>query len=161
MLQIRKSIASDADYIWEILKAIISSGDSFAYSPSSSKDEMLSYWLSENKNTYTALLENKVVGTFFIQDNQPGLGSHIANAAYATSPKVYGKGIGKQMGLFSLDEARKLGYKAIQFNIVVKTNLRAVKLWQDIGFSIIGEIPEAFQHKTLGMVNAYVMYQKL
>ena len=161
MLEIRKSIASDADEIWEILQAIISKADSFAYSPSSTKDEMLSYWMSENKHTYTALLENRIVGTFFIQDNQPGLGSHIANAAYATSPNIYGKGIGKQMGLFSLEEARKLGYKAMQFNIVVKTNERAVKLWQDIGFKIIGEIPEAFRHKTLGFVNAFIMYQKL
>lgn len=161
MIHIRKSNATDAEAIWEILKAIISEGDSFAYSPSSKKDEMMEYWFSKNKYTYTALLDGKIAGTFFIQNNQPGLGSHIANAGYATSPKVYGQGIGKQMGIFSLDEARKLGYKAMQFNIVVKTNERAVKLWQDIGFKIIGEVPDAFQHQTLGLVNAYIMYQKL
>ncbi|OFX18297.1 MAG: GNAT family N-acetyltransferase [Bacteroidetes bacterium GWA2_31_9] len=161
MLEIRKAISSDADEIWKILHAIICKADSFAYSPSSTKEEMLSYWMSANKHTYTALIENKIVGTLFIQDNQPGLGSHIANAAYATSPTIYGKGIGKQMGLFSLLEAKKMGYYAIQFNIVVKSNERAVKLWQDIGFNIIGEIPEAFRHKTLGFVNAYIMYQKL
>ena len=65
------------------------------------------------------------------------------------------------MGIFSLEEARRLGYKAMQFNIVVKTNERAVKLWENIGFKIIGEIPEAFEHRFLGLVNAYIMYQKL
>jgi GNAT superfamily N-acetyltransferase len=161
VIHIRKSNATDADAIWEILKAIIREGDSFAYAPSTTKNEMLGYWFSKNKYTYTALLDNQIVGTFFIQDNQPGLGSHVANAGYATSPKAYGQGIGKKMGIFSLDEARKLGYKAMQFNIVIKTNERAVKLWQSLGFKIIGEVPEAFQHQTLGLVNTYVMYQKL
>ncbi|HEV8511948.1 MAG TPA: GNAT family N-acetyltransferase [Cyclobacteriaceae bacterium] len=161
MIHIRKSNSTDANEIWEILKSIIHEGDSLAYSPQSTKEQMLGYWFDKNKHTYTALLDGKIVGTFFIQDNQPGLGSHVANAGYATSPKAYGQGIGKQMGIFSLEEARKLGYKAMQFNIVVKTNERAVKLWQDLGFKIIGEIPEAFQHRSLGLVNAYIMYQKL
>jgi GNAT superfamily N-acetyltransferase len=161
VIHIRKSNATDADEIWEILKAIISEGDSFTYSPRSTKAEMLEYWFSKNKHTYTALLDDKIAGTFFIQDNQPGLGSHVANAGYATSPKAYRQGVGKQMGVFSLEEARRLGYKAMQFNIVVKTNERAVKLWKDIGFTVIGEIPEAFQHQTLGLVSAYIMYQKL
>jgi GNAT superfamily N-acetyltransferase len=161
LIHIRKSNSTDANEIWEILKVIIREGDSFVYSTQTTKVEMLDNWFSKNKHTYTALLDGKIVGTFFIQDNQPGLGSHIANAGYATSPEAYGQGIGKQMGIFSLDEARRLGYKAMQFNIVVKTNQRAVKLWQDIGFTIIGETPEAFQHQKLGLVNAYMMYQKL
>ncbi len=161
MIHIRKSLAADADEIWNILQPIIREGDSFVYSPLSTKEEMLGYWLDKKKHTYTALINDKIVGTFFIQDNQPGLGSHIANAGYATSPKAYGQGIGKQMGIFSLEEARRHGYKAMQFNIVVKTNERAVRLWKDIGFKIIGEIPDAFQHRALGQVNAYIMYQKL
>jgi len=161
VIHIRKSNSTDANEIWEILKPIIHEGDSFAFSPQTTKDEMLDYWFSSSKYTYTAVLDGKIVGTFFIQDNQPGLGSHVANAGYATSPKAYGQGIGKQMGIFSLEEARRLGYKAMQFNIVVKTNERAVKLWENIGFKIIGEIPEAFQHRSLGLVNAYIMYQKL
>jgi GNAT superfamily N-acetyltransferase len=159
-LSIRKSIAADADAIWEILEAITAKGDSFAYTPSS-KEAMLLYWLDASRHTYTALWDDVIVGTFFMQNNQPGLASHIANAAYATSPTAYGKGIGRAMGAFSLEEARRLGYRAMQFNLVVKTNARAVALWQSLGFTIIGEIPEAFQHSTFGLVNAYVMYQKL
>ena len=161
MLQIRKSVTADADGIWAILQPIIVKGDAYVFSPNSPKEEILNYWLSSEKHTYTALLDGQIVGTFFMKDNQMGLGSHIANAGYATLPSAYGQGIGKLMGLFSLGEARRLGYKAMQFNIVVKTNERAVRLWQAIGFQIIGEIPDAFQHQTLGLVNAYIMYQKL
>jgi GNAT superfamily N-acetyltransferase len=161
MILIRKALAEDGDQIWEILRETIRSGDSFAFSPSLTRHEMLGYWLSENKHTYTASLDGKIIGTFFITANQPGLGSHIANAGYATAAKYYGKGVGRQMGIFSLSEARALGFQAMQFNIVVKTNTRAVQLWQSIGFKIIGEIPEAFQHQRLGLVNAYIMYQKL
>ena len=161
MLHIRQSTAADANGIWAILQPIIAKGDAYVFSPDMSKQDMLNYWLSTDKHTYTALLDDQIVGTFFMKDNQMGLGSHIANAGYATLPTVYGKGIGREMCLFSMVEARRLGYRAMQFNIVVKTNERAVRLWQSIGFQIIGEIPEAFQHQTLGFVNAFVMYQKL
>lgn len=161
IINIRKYSSEDAAEIWDILKPIIREGDSFTFFPEATQEAVLDYWCSNLKNTYTALIEDQIVGTFFIQDNQPGLGSHVANAGYATSQKYSGKGIGKQMGLFSLTEAKKLGYKAMQFNIVVKTNKRAVFLWQDIGFNIIGEIPDAFNHRTLGFVNAYIMYKNL
>ncbi|GHN01241.1 acetyltransferase [Cytophagales bacterium WSM2-2] len=161
MIDIRQSTPEDKDQVGEILLSIVRKGDSLAYPPTSSKQELVDYWFASGKRTYTAVSEGKIVGTFFMQDNQPGLGSHIVNAGYATLPNNYGKGVGRAMGLFSLDEARRLGYKAMQFNIVVKTNERAVRLWQDIGFKIIGEIPDAFQHSTLGLVNAYIMYQKL
>lgn len=158
---IRKAEPNDQDAIWSILQQVISRGDSFVFDPHSTKEKMMAYWLAEDKHTYVAILDGMIVGSFFIKDNQPGLGSHIANAGYMTSPAASGKGIGKAMGLFSLEEARRLGYKAMQFNIVVKSNVRAVQLWQSIGFKIIGEIPEAFNHHSLGMTNAYIMYQKL
>ena len=161
MLAMRKATSKDADAIWKILKEVISRGDSFVFDPNSPKEKMMAYWMESEKHTYVAVLDNSIVGSFFIKTNQPGLGSHIANAGYMTSPLASGKGIGKAMGQFSLEEARRLGYKAMQFNIVVKSNERAVRLWQSLGFKIIGEIPEAFNHKTLGMTNAYVMYQKL
>lgn len=161
MLAMRKATSKDAEAIWKILKEVISRGDSFVFVPDSPKEKMMAYWMESEKHTYVAVLDNSIVGSFFIKTNQPGLGSHIANAGYMTSPLASGKGIGKAMGQFSLEEARRLGYKAMQFNIVVKSNERAVRLWQSLGFKIIGEIPEAFNHKTLGMTNAYVMYQKL
>ena len=105
--------------------------------------------------------DGKIVGTFWIKANQPGLGSHVANAAYMVSPDAGGKGIGRQMAEFSLKEARRFGFTAMQFNFVVKGNAVAVKLWQSVGFEIIGEIPDAFDHHREGFTNAYIMYRKL
>jgi len=161
MIDIRKAAATDADEIWNIIKEVIATGDTYVFDPTSSKEKMLGYWLAQDNYTFVALLNGEIVGTFLIKDNQPDLGSHIANAAYMTSPKASGQGVGKKMGEFSLEEARRIGYKAMQFNFVIKSNARAVQLWQKLGFSIIGEIPEAFNHRTEGLTNAYIMYRKL
>jgi len=161
MIEIRKATTEDADEIWNIIKEVIATGDTYVFDPASSKEKMLGFWLAQDKYTFVALLNGEIVGTFLIKDNQPDLGSHIANAAYMTSPKAAGQGVGKKMGEFSLDEARRLGYKAMQFNIVIKSNTRAVQLWQKLGFTIIGEIPEAFDHRRDGLTNAFIMYRKL
>lgn len=160
-MEIRKVKTTDHDQVWDILKEIIRKGDVFAYPQDSSKEEMISSWCHADKHTYVAVEDGDVVGTFFIQDNQPGLGSHIANAGYAVHIKNVGKGIGRYMGEYSLAEAKRLGYKAMQFNLVVKSNDTAVQLWKKIGFEIIGEIPEAFSHCKNGLTNAYIMYRKL
>src|SRR5205085_8048423 len=103
----------------------------------------------------------KIVGTFFLKANQPGLGSHVSNAGYMVAPEAKGMRVGRTMAEFSLDEARRLGFQSMQFNFVVKSNEIAVRLWQNLGFETIGEIPEAFQHKENGLTNALIMYRKL
>lgn len=161
MLEIRKAIPEDNNQIWNIIKEVISKGDTYTFDPNSSKETMLDYWCGQDKHTYVATDNKQIAGTFVIKDNQPGLGSHIANASYMVSEKASGKGVGKTMGELSLEEAKRLGYKAMQFNIVVKSNTRAVQLWQKLGFDIIGEIPDAFNHKENGLTNAYIMHRKL
>lgn len=161
MVEIRKAQEKDQDAIWEISREVIATGDTYTFSPDSTKEQMLAFWMGKDRHTYVAVENEEVLGMFLIKDNQPGLGAHIANAAYMVSEKAEGKGVGKSMCLYSLDEAKRLGYLAMQFNIVIKSNERAVKLWQKLGFQIIGEIPEAFRHKQLGLTNAYIMYRKL
>lgn len=161
MLEIRKAIEADKEEVWKIIQAVILTGESYTFSPDSPKEKMLGFWFGEDKETYVAISDNQILGTFFLKSNQPDLGSHICNAGYMVSPEAKGKGIGRKMGEFSLPEAKRLGFKAMQFNFVVKSNEVAVKLWQKLGFEIIGEIPEAFQHKDLGLVNALIMYRKL
>jgi ribosomal protein S18 acetylase RimI-like enzyme len=158
---IREAHVSDQEETWEIIKQVIATGDTYAFAPNSSKEKMLSYWFGNDKQTYVAINNNTLAGTFIIKNNQPDLGSHIANAAYMVSPQSAGQGIGKLMGEFSLIEAKKLGYRAMQFNLVIKSNETAVRLWQKIGFEIIGEIPEAFNHAKKGYTNAYIMYREL
>jgi ribosomal protein S18 acetylase RimI-like enzyme len=161
MIKIRKAKRPDRDPIWAIIQPIIQRGDTYAFDPKSSPESILNYWCGKDKHTYVATIKGEIVGTFILKDNQTGLGSHIANAGYMVAMDKFGLGIGKFMCEYSIQEAKRLGYLALQFNLVVKTNERAVQLWQSLGFSIIGEIPEAFNHQKLGLVNAYIMYQKL
>ena len=161
MFEIRKASKADEPRIWEIIKSVISSGDTYVFAPDSSEEKMLAFWCGADKKTYVALLENKIVGTFFLKDNQPDLGSHITNAGYMVAPEARGKRVGRTMAEFSLKEAKRLGYQAMQFNFVVKSNEVAVKLWLNLGFEIIGEIPEAFNHIENGLTNAYIMHRKI
>ncbi len=160
-VQIRKARSSDFDSIWVIIKEVIALGDTYVFAPDSDRTSMLDYWCGSDKHTYVAVIENEVVGTFIIKDNFPGLGSHVANASYMTLPGAFGKGIGRSMAEFSLTEVKRLGYLAMQFNIVVKSNERAIRLWQKLGFEIKGEIPEAFNHLEKGYTDVYIMWRKL
>lgn len=160
-IKIRSIIRSDESGIWEIIEPVIKSGDTYMYAPDSSREKMMSIWFDPEKFTYVAEIEGKIVGTFFLKANQPDLGSHVVNAGYMVHPDFRGRGIAEQMCRYSLEEARKLGFKAMQFNCVIATNEVAVRLWQKCGFQIIGTLPKAYQHQTLGLVDAHVMYQWL
>lgn len=161
MLAIRKAMVSDTDAIWNIIRAVIAGGDTYVFDPGSTKAKMLNYWLGADKHCFVALEDAGIVGTFIIKQNQPDLGSHVANASYMTSPNHTGQGIGKAMALFSIEEAKRLGFLSIQFNLVVKSNERAIGLWRKLGFQIVGEIPDAFNHRQLGLTNAYIMWRAI
>ncbi len=158
---IRNAHQDDQEAVWQIIHEVIATGNTYVFAPDSSKEKMLSYWFSDDKNTYVAEEDGKILGTFYLKTNQMDLGSHIVNAGYMVSSEARGKGLGQAMAEFSMEEARRLGYRGMQFNLVVKTNENAVKLWLKLGFEIIGEIPEAYKHSQFGYVNAYIMYQKL
>lgn len=161
MIEFRKTVDADKPAVWQIIKAVIAGGDTYVFAPDSTEEEMMSYWFSPEKHNYVGVDDGQVVAIFWLRPNQPGLGSHVCNAAYMVAPDSAGKGIGRAMGEYSLDEARRLGFTAMQFNFVVKSNTAAVRLWQSIGMEIIGEVPDAFNHKTNGMTNALIMYCKL
>ena len=180
MLEIRKATDADHEAVWQIIKAVIATGDTYVFAPDTPRGEMLAYWFAPDKHTYVAVWaepaasngrpENgaapttplpKIVGTFFLKANQPGLGAHVGNAGYMVAPDAKGKRVGRTMAEYSLTEARRLGFRSMQFNFVVKSNEVAVKLWKSVGFEIIGEIPEAIDHARDGLTNAYIMYRKL
>ena len=160
-IHIRKAEQRDEEAVWTIIHRVIASGDTYVFEPGTPRDRMIPYWFAKQTYTYVAEIEDQVVGTYIMKDNQPGLGSHIANASYMVHPDFHGRGLGKALGAHSIGEAKMLGYKALQFNIVVKTNEVAVTLWEKLGFEIIGEIPKAFDHARLGYVPAYIMYRSV
>lgn len=161
MIEIRKAVETDRPAVWRIIKTVIAGGDTYVFDPDSPEDEMMAYWFSAEKYNYVAVLHGEIVGTYWLKANQPGLGSHVANGAYMVSPEAKGNGIGRKMAEHSIEEARRLRFKSIQFNFVVKSNEVAVKLWKSVGFEVIGEIPDAFNHAVHGLTSAYIMYRRL
>jgi ribosomal protein S18 acetylase RimI-like enzyme len=96
-----------------------------------------------------------------LRPNQFGGGSHVANAGFMVAPEARGQGVGRAMGEHCLSEACRLAFRAMQFNFVVSTNEPAIRLWEQLGFEIVGTLPGAFRHPEKGEVNVYVMYRSL
>ena len=161
MLDIRLATETDHDAIWDIFHAVIAPGDTYAFDPRMSREEALAYWFRADTHTYVAEDDGHVVGTYILRANQPGSGSHVANAAFMVAPTARGQGIGRAMGENCLSEARRLGFRAMQFNFVVSTNEGAIRLWKQLGFKIVGTLPNAFRHPQKGCVDVYVMFRSL
>lgn len=154
--------SSDADALWAILKPIVEAGETYALPLSWGREETLGYWIGSGHRVYVAVDQsNSIVGTFFIHPNQKGGGAHVCNCGYATAAGVMGRGVGYHMCQFSLQLAKELGFRAMQYNFVISSNTRAVALWQRCGFHIVGTIPEGFQSPSRGYVDVFVMYQRL
>ena len=161
MITIRRAERSDEDAIWDIFHAVVEPGDTYAFPSDMSRRDALAMWMAPTVHTYVASDDESIVGTYIIKANQPGRGSHVANAAFMVAPTAQGRGLGRRMGEHCLAEARRLGFTSMQFNLVVSTNEPAVALWQKLGFDVIGTVPAAFNHRTRGLVDAYVMYRSL
>lgn len=158
---IRSYRAEDWPQLWPILRTTIASGDSYAFPPDSTEEEIRNLWVEAPLATYVAVSEGTVIGSYKIQPNQPGLGSHVCNCGYVVSPAARGRGVAAAMCEHSQAEALRQGFLAMQFNLVVVTNVDAVHLWRKLGFQIVGTLPNAFRHRQLGYVDAHVMYKKL
>jgi L-amino acid N-acyltransferase YncA len=160
-MKIRVAAEPDHDPIWKIFRAVVASGDTFAIDPDISREEALAYWFGADTQTYVAESAGRVVGTYILRPNQSGGGSHVANAAFMVAPDARGRGVGRAMGEHCLSEARRLDFRAMQFNFVVATNESAVRLWQDLGFKIVGTLAGAFRHPEKDYIDVYVMYRPL
>ena len=160
-MQIRPATAADAPAIWSIIRPTIRAGETYTLDRAMPEAEALAYWLAADKDTFVAEEEGSILGTYYMRPNQAGGGAHVCNCGYMTSAAATGRGIARQMCRHSLDHARARGYRAMQFNFVVSTNERAVRLWESLGFEIVGRLPLAFRHPTRGYVDALVMFQRL
>jgi ribosomal protein S18 acetylase RimI-like enzyme len=185
VVEIRAATEADSDAIWNIFHEIVAAGDTYAFDPGMSREEALGYWFGADTRTYvaeqraesvgeavsfpgtatpspTVAVKNRpIVGTYILRANQAGPGAHVANAAYMVAPDARGLGVGRRMAEHSLTEARRLGFRAMQFNFVVSTNTSAIRLWQQLGFKIVGTLPGAFRHPEAGYVDVYVMFRPL
>ncbi len=158
---IRPASLADAESVWQVLEPTIRAGETNALPQDMSRTDALDYWFAAANAVFVAAQAETVVGTYFLRANQLGGGSHVANCAYVVAPAATGRGIAQSMCEHSLAEARTRGFSAMQFNFVVGSNERAIKLWQRAGFAIVGTVPRAFRHPSLGLIEVLVMHREL
>ena len=164
--EIREASVRDWPGIWEILEPVIRAGETFTWDPNTTEDEARGRWFKQAPGqTFVAVgrgaEDGVVLGTGELHANQGGGGSHVANAGYMVHADHAGRGLARALCAYSLDAARAAGFRAMQFNAVVESNVRAVAAWQAMGFEVLATIPDAFRHPRLGYVGLHVMYRKL
>jgi catechol 2,3-dioxygenase-like lactoylglutathione lyase family enzyme/RimJ/RimL family protein N-acetyltransferase len=162
MSHVREYQASDWLAIWPMLRATFLAGDTYTFSPQSTEEEIHKVWIEVPAKTFVVCdSEGQILGTYFIKPNQPGLGAHVCNCGYVVAAHAQGQGIASLMCEHSQAEALALGFRAMQFNFVVSSNVRAIRLWERLGFSVVGRLPGAFHHQQLGYIDAFVMFKDL
>lgn len=160
-MQVRPAEPRDGDAIWAILEPMIRAGETYTLPRDMGRADALGYWCGPGHAVFMAEDGGQPVGTYYLRTNQKGGGNHVANCGYVSAPGAQGRGIARAMCLHSLDVARARGFAAMQFNFVVATNERAVRLWESLGFDIVGRLPGAFRHPKHGPVDALVMFRRV
>jgi ribosomal protein S18 acetylase RimI-like enzyme len=161
MITVRAALPEDRDAIWAILVPMIREGETYTLPRDMTREAALDYWCAAGHEVFVAAEDGNVVGTYFLRANQKGGGAHVANCGYVTGPEARGHGVARIMCAHSLERAKARGFRAMQFNFVVSTNERAVRLWQGLGFVTVGRLPGAFLHPRAGYVDALVMFREL
>ena len=160
-VHVRPATGADEAAIWAILEPVFRAGDTYTIDPDISRDDALAYWMGASHGTFVAEAGGETLGTYYLKRNQAGGGSHVCNCGYVTAPAARGRGVARAMLAHSLDEAKRRGFRAMQFNFVVATNTRAIATWERAGFEVVGRLPAAFLHPNAGFTDALVMYKDL
>jgi len=160
-MHIRQATPADGPRVWELLEPVFRAGETFAVNPAISRADALHGWMDAPRATYVAESDGRIVGTYYLRPNQQGGGDHICNCGYIVDRASRGQGVAEAMCRHSQARAQAMGFAAMQFNLVVATNEGAVRLWQRLGFAVIGRIPDAFRHPVAGLVDALIMYKRL
>ncbi|MGD9170433.1 MAG: GNAT family N-acetyltransferase [Candidatus Thiodiazotropha sp.] len=161
-MKIRKYQETDWNEVWSIIGKVFRAGDTYAFSPEITEQEAHKVWIEKPQETYVVTADDtQIIGTYYIKPNQPELGAHVCNCGYVVSEDARGQGVASKMCEHSQWVAVEAGFRAMQFNLVVSTNEGAVRLWEKMGFQIIGVLPNAFKSKSVGYVDALVMYKQL
>jgi L-amino acid N-acyltransferase YncA len=161
-LQIRPYEAADWPAVWALLEPVFRAGETFPHDPAITEAEAQLAWVEQTQAVMVAVdPAGALVGTYYLRPNSLALGAHVANAGYVVAEGARRRGIGSLLCQHSLQAARRLGFRAMQFNLVVSTNTAGIRCWQRNGFAVVGTLPGAFRHKQLGFVDALVMVQAL
>ncbi|WP_338051209.1 GNAT family N-acetyltransferase [Pseudonocardia acidicola] len=166
-LRIRTATTTDWPAIWPIWHRVVSAGETYTWHPATTEPAARAAWMAPPPaavfvaERLVPAAGARIVATAQLKPVQPGLGDHVANAGFMVDPDQAGGGIGRRLAGHVLDEARRRGYTAMQFNAVVEANIRAVGLWRSLGFEVIGTVPRAFRHPSAGLVGLHIMHREL
>jgi hypothetical protein len=131
--------------LWALLEPVFRAGETFPHDPAISEAEAQLAWVEQSQAVMVGVdAAGAVVGTYYLRPNSLALGAHVVNAGYVVA-----------------EQTRRLGFRAMQFNLVVSTNTAGIRCWQRNGFQVVGTLPGAFRHRRLGYVDALVMVQGL
>ncbi|MFD8380066.1 GNAT family N-acetyltransferase [Streptomyces sp. NPDC059679] len=160
---IREATPRDWPAIWPFFHEIVAAGETFTYPLDLSEEQGRDWWLLEPPNRTVVAVDEAgtVLGTAKMNNNHMGNGAHIASASYMVDPAHSGQGVGRALCAYSLDWARAAGFRRMQFNAVVETNVHAVRLYRSLGFEVLGTLPEGFRHPTNGYVGLHIMHRAL
>jgi GNAT superfamily N-acetyltransferase len=142
---IRDAAPGDWPAIWPFMREIVIAGETFSWDTGTSEEEARAGWFRDGR----------------VRPNHGGPGSHVATASFMVDPRHGGRGVGRALGEYVLDRARAGGFRAMQFNAVAESNVRAVGLWRSLGMEVLTTIPEGFRHPVEGYVGLHIMYQRL
>lgn len=159
--QVEPATEKDREGIFEIFHEVVKQRDTYLYYPDTPFEKAMQIMVDSPNRCFVVRHEGKVIGFCSIRPNREGYGNHVANASYMVRDGFRGQGVAKAMCAFSLKEAKREGYLAMQFNFVVSTNTPAVDRWKKMGFEILATIPKAYRHSAKGLVDAYLMYRFL
>jgi L-amino acid N-acyltransferase YncA len=151
----------DRDAIWRIMEPIIRAGETYALPRDMGRADALAHWFASDRAVFVAKDGREILGTYYLRANRPGPGAHVANAGFMVAQDAGRHGVGQRLCEHALTTATDRGFRAMQFNFVVASNTRAVRLWQRMGFEVAGRMPKAFEHPGLGPVDALMMFREL
>ena len=160
-MPIRPATPDDDNAIWRVIEPAMRAGETYPIPRDVTRADALAYWRSPGHEVFVAQNGGEIEGTYYLRPNQRGGGAHVCNCGYIVAPAATGRGVARVMCAHSLEHAKARGFTAMQFNFVIASNERAVRLWQSMGFAIVGRLPGAFAHPRLGLVDALVMTRTL
>ena len=161
MFEIRPYQDQDWASVWQILRPVFTEAETYAFPPDMSEAEARNEWIARPAETHVVLADGRLLGTYYLKANQPGQGAHVCNCGYVVDENARGRGMASRMCEHSQQRARALGFRAMQYNLVVATNIGAIAVWERQGFETVGRLPGAFLSPTRGYVDALVMFKAL
>jgi len=164
---IRVATSDDWPKIWPFFSSTVAAGETYAYPLDLTSEQGCALWM-EPAPGQTVVLEDDgpsgdstLLGSAKMGPNRPGHGDHIGTASFMVAPAARGRGVGRELAEYVVQWHRDAGFRGIQFNAVVETNTAAVRLWESLGFEIVGTVPGAFRSPTRGYVGLHVMFLPL